>query len=87
MLDDGRSVLQFWASPFVGSIDHRRLDELFNLGIMELPRYGVEKTDQGGFADSTLEERIGGERSEGVISDLGISWRRSTADQLEIAIR
>ena len=58
MLDDGRSVLQFWAPTFVGGVDHGRFGELLNFGIVELPRYGIEETDQGGFANSTLEERI-----------------------------
>ena len=86
VLDDGRSVLQFRAPPFVGRIHQGRLGKLFNLGIMELPRYRIEETDQGGFTDSTLEEGVGSKRSESVVSDLGISWRRSTADKLEIAI-
>jgi len=53
---------------------------------MQLPCNGVKQTDETGFADSPAEEGVGGERSEGVVADFGVSRRCATVDKLEVII-
>lgn len=53
---------------------------------MEFPSYGVEKADQAGFADTATEERVGCERAEGVIADLGVSWGCAAVDEGDVVV-
>jgi hypothetical protein len=53
---------------------------------MQPPGYSVEEADETGFADASTEERICGEGSEGVVSDLGVCWRRASVNEAEIVV-
>lgn len=57
------------------------------LRIVELPRDGVQKTDQARFANAAAEEGVGGQSSKGVVSDLGIGRRGASVDETKIFIR
>lgn len=47
---------------------------------MKFPGDGVEETDEGGFADAALEERVCGEGAEGVVADFGVGGGRAAMD-------
>ena len=56
------------------------------VGVVQLPRDGVEHASETVLGDSPAEKRIGGEGAEGVIADFGVRRRGALADEIEISI-
>lgn len=54
---------------------------------MELPCNRIQKPYKAGFGDSPLEQGIRGQRTECVVTDLGIGWGTTTVNQRQIFIR
>jgi hypothetical protein len=59
---------------------------LLLLCVVQLPGHGVEEPDQAGLADAPAEERVGGQRAEGVVADLGIGGRGAAVDKVEVGV-
>ena len=54
--------------------------------VVELPRNGVEQSDQAGLADTATEEGICCEGAESVVSDLGVGGRSAAVDEGKVVV-
>lgn len=56
------------------------------LCIVQFPGDRVEEPDQACFCDAALEERVCGQRAEGVVADLGVGWGAAAVDEGEVVV-
>lgn len=54
--------------------------------ILKLPGDGVEDSSEAVLGHSSPEEGIGGQGAEGVVADLGVRWRGTLADEVEVGV-
>ncbi len=54
---------------------------------MQFPGDSVQEADERGFADAPAEERVCGERTEGIVADFGVGWGGATMDESEVGVR
>jgi hypothetical protein len=56
------------------------------MGVMQLPRNSIEDAGETVLGDATAEQRVCGQGTEGIVTDLGIGRRGTLSHEIEVAI-
>ena len=60
---------------------------VITVAVVQRPRKGVQQPDERRLADAPLEQRVRGQRAEGVVADLGVRGGRPAVNEGQVGVR